>query len=141
MEKQVILDKLASLKRCVERVESKTPETSKDLIKDFDLQDIISLNLQRAVQICVDIAAHINADLDVRPPASMADAFENLNREKIIDNQLCERMKKSIGYRNIAVHEYSTIDWNIVFMVSTKHLNDFRNFTKQIYQYMNLKLE
>jgi uncharacterized protein YutE (UPF0331/DUF86 family) len=137
MEQEIILDKLASLKRCVERVESKTPQTSKELTDNLDLQDIISLNLQRAVQICVDIAAHINADLDARPPASMADAFDNLSKKGIIDSRLCERMKKSIGYRNIAVHEYSTIDWNIVFLVSTKHLIDFREFAKSIYPYAN----
>jgi uncharacterized protein YutE (UPF0331/DUF86 family) len=137
MEKQIILDKLASLKRCTERIESKTPPSCSDLKKNLDLQDIISLNLQRAVQICVDVAAHISADLDVRPPSSMADAFDTLNQNNIIDDRLCQRMKKSIGYRNIAVHEYSTIDWNIVFIVSTKHLKDFRDFAEQIYHFMN----
>ncbi len=54
MDRQIILDKLTSLKRCVERIESKVPENSRILMLDFDLQDIISLNLQRAVQVCVD---------------------------------------------------------------------------------------
>lgn len=133
MDKQIILDKLFSLKRCVERVESKVPETSAVLMEDFDLQDIISLNLQRAVQVSVDIAAHINAGLDgTRPPASMTDSFDNLNRAGILSDTLCIRMKKSVGYRNIAVHEYSTINWDLVFSVATKNLNDFREFSKSI---------
>ena len=137
MDKQIILNKLTSLKRCIERVEAKIPETSKILQSDYDLQDIVSLNLQRAVQVCVDISAHINAGLDTRPPASMTDSFDNLNKENIISDEVCIRMKKSIGYRNIAVHEYSTIDWDIVFSVATLNLNDFRKFAKEIFAWTN----
>ena len=137
MDRQIILNKLASLKRCIERVEAKVPESSKTLQSDVDLQDIVSLNLQRAVQVCVDISAHINAGLDTRPPVSMTDSFDNLNKENIISDEVCIRMKKSIGYRNIAVHEYSTIDWDIVFSVATLNLNDFRKFAKEIFAWTN----
>jgi len=53
---QVILDqKLESLRRCIKRVEEKTPSHVSQLIKDEDIQDILVLNLTRAVQLCVDI--------------------------------------------------------------------------------------
>ncbi len=139
MDRQIILDKLSSLKRCVERIESKVPETCAALRADLDLQDIISLNLQRAVQVCVDIAAHINAGLDTRPPSSMTDSFDNLNRAGILSDSLCTRMKKSVGYRNIAVHEYSTINWDVVFSVATKNINDFREFAKCIFLWLKTK--
>ena len=134
MDQQIILDKLSSLKRCVERVESKVPETCDVLKVDFDLQDIISLNLQRAVQISVDIAAHINAGLDnIRPPTSMTECFENLKNAGILSENLSTRMKKSVGYRNIAAHEYSNINWDLVFSIATKNLNDFREYSKSIF--------
>ena len=136
MDRQIILDKLSSLKRCVERIESKAPQTSAVLRADLDLQDIISLNLQRAVQVCVDIAAHINAGLDTRPPSSMTDSFDNLNKAGILPDSICTRMKKSVGYRNIAVHEYSTINWDVVFSVTTKNINDFREFAKCIFTWL-----
>ena len=136
MDRQIILDKLTSLKRCVERIESKVPENSRILMLDFDLQDIISLNLQRAVQVCVDIAAHISAGLDTRPPSSMAEGFDNLKLAGIISGDLCTRMKKSVGYRNIAVHEYSTINWDMVFSVATNNLDDFREFAKNIFAWL-----
>lgn len=136
MDKQIILNKLSSLKRCIERIESKVPGTCAALKADFDLQDIISLNLQRAVQVCVDIAAHISAGLDTRPPAYMTESFDNLNKAGIIPDDLCIRMKKSVGYRNIAVHEYSTINWDVVFSVATVNLADFRNFAKCIFTWL-----
>ena len=53
---QVIFDqKLESLRRCIKRVKEKTPPHVTKLIEDQDLQDILVLNLTRAVQLCVDI--------------------------------------------------------------------------------------
>lgn len=140
MDRQIILRKIASLKRCVNRIENKIPETSEKLQTDYDSQDIVSLNLQRAVQVCVDIAAHLNAQLAIRAPESMVESFENLNRLGIISDKICEQMKKSVGFRNIAVHEYSTINWDIVFAVSTTNLNDFRQFSKEIIIWMNKEI-
>ena len=49
MDDLVIYQKLTSLKRCVDRIRDKIPEESKELQYNYDLQDIISVNLQRAV--------------------------------------------------------------------------------------------
>jgi uncharacterized protein YutE (UPF0331/DUF86 family) len=48
------------------------------LQEDWDLQDIIALNMTRAVQLCVDIAAHVVAERDQAPPGTMGEAFEHL---------------------------------------------------------------
>jgi hypothetical protein len=44
--------------------EDKCPVNVAELEKDVDLQDIITLNLTRAVQLSVDIAAHWVASLE-----------------------------------------------------------------------------
>jgi hypothetical protein len=46
----------------MQRIREKTPGTSQQLATDFDLQDILILNLQRAVQISTDIATTILAE-------------------------------------------------------------------------------
>ena len=76
MDQNLIAEKLESLRRCVQRVQRKCPPTAEELMEDPDLQDIISLNLTRAVQLSVDIAVHILADLDVKPPDTMGGAFD-----------------------------------------------------------------
>jgi hypothetical protein len=42
------VQKLESLRRCVHRIETKCPADPAVLEADFDLQDIVSLNLSRA---------------------------------------------------------------------------------------------
>ena len=78
MDRRVIDEKLESLRRCVDRIRSRCPEDSSLLVSDLDLQDIISLNLTRAVQICVDIAAIVISESPLPAPDTMGAAFEGL---------------------------------------------------------------
>lgn len=94
MNNEIVSAKITSLKRCVDRIAGKAPGKKETLEKDYDLQDIVSLNLQRSVQICVDIAAHIIAELDLRPPGSMAESFDRLHEAGILSEDIAERMKK-----------------------------------------------
>ena len=48
MDRELILEKLEALRRCIRRVESKRPADAAALAADWDLQDIITLNLTRA---------------------------------------------------------------------------------------------
>lgn len=41
-------------------------------------------------------------------------------------------MAKAAGFRNIAVHEYESIDWNIVFSIISSRLDDFRDFAQAL---------
>ena len=59
MDRQVIEQKIEALRRCILRVREKCPATADGLHRDIDAQDIVSLNLTRAVQWCIDIGAHV----------------------------------------------------------------------------------
>jgi uncharacterized protein YutE (UPF0331/DUF86 family) len=137
MDKTIILLKIESLQRCTSRLISKRPSDPAALKNDWDLQDIIVLNLQRSVQICVDIAAHIISEQDQKTPLSMADSFIMLHEAGIIDAEVAERMIKSVSFRNVAVHRYQDIDWHIVFRIITDHLDDFRTFAKEVAHWLD----
>ena len=132
MDKEVVFNKLESLRRCIARVEDKTPATVGGLIDNLDLQDIIVLNLERAVQTCVDIGLHIIADLEVVVPDSMSETFRTLEREGIIDETVRWQLTKAVGFRNTAVHAYQEIDWEIVYSIITTRLGDFRAYAARI---------
>ena len=128
MDSDVVAAKLESLRHCVERIRDKTPDSAEVLADDWDLQDIISVNLQRAVQTCVDIAAHLVADTEAPPPTTMAAGFAALGSLGTLSEQLAQRMQKAVGFRNIAVHAYQEIDWEIVYAIITTRLDDFSAF-------------
>ena len=96
------------------------------------------LNLTRAVQLCVDISLHILSEKEGQVPDIMGQAFVELASAGIIDNDISEKMRKSVGFRNIAVHTYEEINWDIVYAIASKDLEDFKEFVKQILKNTNL---
>lgn len=135
MDRLIIERKLDSLWRCLERVRSRTPASASDLLNDLDLQDVLVLNLSRAVQICVDLAVHILSNRKQPPPETMGKAFDLLAQEGLLETELAQRLKKSVGFRNLAVHNYEAIDWAIVHAIATRHLVDFEAFAKAVMEH------
>ena len=125
MDRDVVTAKLESLRHCVERVRTRTPASVEELSSCYDAQDIICLNLERAVQACVDIAAHIVSDTECTVPDSMAGTFDALERQGVLSRDLTERMRRAVGFRNISVHAYQALDWEIVYSIATERLGDF----------------
>ncbi len=133
MARVVIEHKLESLQRCLQRIQAKCPPTAQALARDVDAQDILALNLTRAVQLCVDIAAHVLADTPAAPPQNMAESFTRLCELGVIDATLAEHLRRAVGFRNVAVHSYRAIDWQIVHAIAQTHLDDFTAFARQVY--------
>jgi uncharacterized protein YutE (UPF0331/DUF86 family) len=132
MDREVVEQKLESLRRCLQRIEIKCPEDADTLAADFDLQDIVSLNLSRAVQLCVDIGAHLISGMNVPPPDTMGQTFDILAQAGLINGVLALNLKKAVGFRNIAVHNYDAINWHIVHSIVKNHLADFSGFAKVV---------
>jgi uncharacterized protein YutE (UPF0331/DUF86 family) len=132
VDRRVIEQKLETLRYCVNRVAERCPENADTLARDPVSQDIIALNLSRAVQQCVDIGAHLITSLDLPPPGTMGETFDRLAEGNIIDGALADRLKKAVGFRNIAVHNYERINWEVVHSVCSRHLDDFRAFARVV---------
>ena len=132
MDREVIAQKLESLRRCLQRVVDKCPPDAATLSRDPDLQDIVAINLTRAVQLCVDIGAHLIAGMQVPPPDTMGQTFDALAAGGAIPEKLAGQLKKAVGFRNIAVHNYEEIDWAIVHAIARNQIGDFTEFARVI---------
>lgn len=132
MDRAVIDEKLESLRRCLSRVCETCPRAPGELSASADMQDIVTLNLTRAVQLAVDIGAHWLAQRELSPPDTMGQTFDRLEEAGLLDGELASRMKKAVGFRDLAVHNYHEIDWEIVHAICTKRLTDFDDFARAV---------
>ncbi|MGE7766864.1 type VII toxin-antitoxin system HepT family RNase toxin [Peribacillus sp. NPDC096540] len=131
MKNDVILNKISVIERCINRVKdvySNDPEN----LKDYTKQDSIILNIQRACESSIDLAMHIVAEQRLGLPQTSRDAFDMLQTHSIIDENIAKRLKAMVGFRNIAVHDYQTINLDILEKIVDNHLGDFTDYTKQI---------
>ena len=136
MDRELIEQKLESLRHCVQRIQQKCPEDAAALARNLDAQDIVSLNLTRAVQLCVDLGAYLIVDSGISAPDTMGHIFDALAEIGCIDQTLADRLKKAVSFRNIAVHNDLAIDWQIVHAIAQTHLDDFTVFARQIHAHI-----
>jgi uncharacterized protein YutE (UPF0331/DUF86 family) len=132
MDNIILAKKIDSILRCLDRIQQRLPQTEAEFIKDYDAQDVVVLNLTRAIQMNVDIATHILANTNQAVPTTMAEAFTSLERLNILTPVIADKMRRSIGYRNVAVHNYDDIDLTITYKIASHHLGDFKGYIKQI---------
>lgn len=123
----VILAKVSTIKRCMRRIKDIT-NLNPDSLDDMDKQDIFVLNLQRAVEAAIDIATHIVASEGLGVPSTTKENFKLLREAGIIDDSLLKRMQSMVGFRNIAIHDYQSIDVDILKSILTKNLKDLEEF-------------
>ena len=105
IDRDLVLAKVETLDRCLARIAAVRSEANSAL-RAIDVQDITVLNLQRAVQAMIDVAAHVVASEALGTPDSLGASFTLLERAGILDGELAERMRRMTGFRNVAVHEY-----------------------------------
>lgn len=131
VDSAVIDAKLRELSRRLRRIEAKQPASLKQLAADEDLQDILSRNLELAIQTCIDIAFHLCGAHGV-VPATAAEAFAQLARRGLIERRLAQRLQRAVGFRNVLAHEYTEVDWKIVMRVIRTDTRDLAAFGKAV---------
>ena len=131
MDSDVIDARLRELSRRLRRVEAKQPASVKQLAADEDLQDILTRNLELAIQTCIDIAFHLCGAHGV-VPTTAAEAFGQLAKRELIERSLAERLQRAVGFRNVLVHEYTEVDWKIVMRVIRTDTRDLAAFGKAV---------
>ncbi|KPU26666.1 hypothetical protein TR13x_08780 [Caloranaerobacter sp. TR13] len=131
MNKDVILNKVAIIERCIRRIHEEYENNPQNLL-NYTKQDSIILNIQRAAEACIDLAMHVVAEKSLGIPQNSRDGFELLYKNSIISEELNRKLKAMVGFRNIAVHDYQNIDLDIVKRIIELHLDDMKQFASVI---------
>ncbi|WP_279146150.1 type VII toxin-antitoxin system HepT family RNase toxin [Clostridium tyrobutyricum] len=127
----VVLNKISVIERCIKRIKEEYDNNPENL-KNYTKQDSIILNIQRACEASIDLAMHIISERKFGIPQNSRDAFEILFNNKIIDENLMRKLKSMVGFRNIAVHDYQTVNLDIVKAVIENHIDDLKKFSSSI---------
>lgn len=128
----VILNKAASIERCLKRIADEYAGNKQNLVGNQTKQDAIVLNLQRACETAIDLAMYIVSQRKLGVPQDSRDAFALLQTADILPADLAQHMQRMVGFRNVAVHEYTRLNLDVLHAIITKQLDDFRTFSSMI---------
>jgi uncharacterized protein YutE (UPF0331/DUF86 family) len=131
MVDDVVVNKVATVERCLARIDAEYAGDECNLRDNLTRQDSIVLNLQRACEAVIDLAMALVRDHRLGPPQESRHAFELLRDAGLIDADLAHRMAGMVGFRNVAVHDYQRLNLDIVNAIVTTRLGDFLAFTRR----------
>ena len=132
MADDVVLNKAASIERRLARICEDYGGKREHLYENQTKQDAIVLNLQRACETAIDLAMYVVRRKGLGLPQESRDAFALLEKGQLLPAELAGRLQWMVGFRNVAVHEYTRLNPDIVQTIITKHLDDFRRFSPTI---------
>jgi uncharacterized protein YutE (UPF0331/DUF86 family) len=125
----VALNKAASIERCVRRIREEYAGKPSNLSDNQTKQDAIILNLQRACEAAIDLAMHMVRRRRLGIPQDSREAFDLLIRAGALETDLGETLKRMVGFRNVAVHDYTRLSLPIVRAIVENHLEDLLAFS------------
>jgi uncharacterized protein YutE (UPF0331/DUF86 family) len=134
MPDDIVLNKAALIERCLARVREEYAGDDRNLFGNFTKQDSIILNLQRACEAAIDLAMHVVNARRLGVPQESREAFDLLQGAGLLDADLADRMKRMVGFRNVAVHDYTHLNLETIKAIVTKHLDDFAAFSERMVQ-------
>jgi uncharacterized protein YutE (UPF0331/DUF86 family) len=128
----VLLNKAATIERCVARAREEYDRAPDTFAVDFTRQDAAILNIQRACEAALDMGQHLIRRERLGVPQSARDVFELLARANWIESSLAEALKRMVAFRNIAVHDYQALLLPITVKIITEHLDEFLGLSAAI---------
>lgn len=132
MADDLLLNKAASIERCVARAREEYAKDPGTFAEDQTRQDAAILNLQRACEACIDAGNRLIRVRRLGLPQSSREVFDILARERLIGPELATSMKRMTGFRNIAVHDYQAVQIPIVVAIIEKHTDELLDYATRL---------
>ena len=130
VNRDLIMTKSAAVRKHISRIKDASDISLDQFLGDEDRQDIVMFNLQLTILNCIYIAAHIVSKADSGVPGVASELFYILEEKNYIDQVLANHMAKSVGLRNLIVHEYSRLDLEMIYDISHNSLTHLETFLK-----------
>lgn len=128
MVDDVLVNKAASIERAVARVRQEHGGDDANLLTNQTRQDAIILNLQRACESSIDAAMHLVRVHRLGVPQETREAFTLLEQSGRLTPELADRLRRMVGFRNVAIHDYQRLNLEIVRQIVGERLGDFLAF-------------
>ncbi|KPK43928.1 MAG: hypothetical protein AMK74_05995 [Nitrospira bacterium SM23_35] len=115
-----------------------------EITRDFIKQAALERYLERIINRAIDINHHLISELstkDTNPPLDYAETFLRLADCGICPEEFARRIARSVGTRNILVHEYDVVDYNSIYSSITDCLKDYHEYCDYILDFLEKSKE
>lgn len=136
VEKSLITSKLSKLREYQRFLKELQTTSFNDFASDFKIRGAVERYLQVSIECIVDIGNEIISALQLQRPEHYRDIPYIMAKAKIIPTTFTETVASMISFRNLLVHDYASINQNLVYEFLQTRLPDFETFTKCITEWL-----
>lgn len=129
-DEELLWKKLAFIDTCVH--ELRTLAKPEALPGDVRERRFVEHTLQIAIQAALDVASHIVSDERLGEPRTNQALFDLLATGGWVPPETALAMRRAVGFRNVVVHGYASVDVDVVRDVVEHHLQDLLDFAEAI---------
>jgi len=128
----VIENKISVAKKYLKILDRYKKYSGEEIENNLDIKGAVERYLYLAIQAAIDLAEAVVAYKKFRKPTTMSETFYILNEEGILSKELMEKMVKMTGFRNVIVHDYEKIIYDIVYDILQNKLKDIEDFLETV---------
>ena len=130
-DEDVVLAKASHVRRAVATIRS-LAGPGRASLEEWIRDDVTVLNLQRAVEALLDLANHLIAANAWELPRDGRHAFHILREHGLLTDPELKLAAAMVGFRNVAVHDYASLDVEVVRGIARDRLDDLESLVASL---------
>jgi uncharacterized protein YutE (UPF0331/DUF86 family) len=106
--------------------------TADRLHDDRILRHAVERVLSQLVELAVSVNSHVASTMLHKAPSDYRGSFDLASTAGLLDGDLRDRLKPSVGLRNVLAHEYVAIDLALVAAAARSASHDYRAYVEAV---------
>lgn len=131
--------RIAEIQESLQEIRQYLEASEEEFWKDHRNILAIEQLLLRAIEATGGICLHLTAKKLKKGVESIAQCFEFLGNENLIDKELSEKLIRMARFRNLLIHKYWEIDEKKVYEYAKHNLPDFEDFISSVQKILSIK--
>jgi len=110
-----------------------------EVVSDFVKQSAVERILERTISRAIDVNNHLLSELankDTSPPKDFKETFVRMADLGVYPVEFAEQISRSVGTRNVLVHEYDKVDYRKIYNSISDCLRDYHQYCEYILEFL-----
>lgn len=139
LNKNLVKRKISLIQEELVRLADFSKMSLNEIIRDFVKQAALERFLERIITRAIDVNQHLILELaqkETTPPKDYKETFLRLADFKIYPKDFAENISRSVGTRNILVHEYEKVDYSKIYGAVDECIRDYHRYCDYILEFI-----
>jgi len=137
--RECFLRRYERFKKAIETLRIITKLNVNDIINDYIMLSALERNIHVAVEFLIDLSSYILSELGSKIPDTYKGIVSNIGEECNMDENLIKEIRGVIGLRNIIVHLYADVDYDLVLKDLNEIIDNMLKYVKKLIECMKEK--